>query len=89
MLCHITAREDRREVTFHDDDNGSDARKVLLTDLLRRRTVVSQNWLADKLSMKSAANVSQQMRWLVRKKALAAAPESLRLFQHEAAAAQP
>jgi hypothetical protein len=45
--------------------------------------------LADKLSMKSAANVSQQMRWLARKKALAAAPDSLRLFQHEADAAQP
>jgi hypothetical protein len=29
------------------------------------------------------------MRWLARKKALAAAPDSLRLFQHEADAAQP
>jgi hypothetical protein len=39
--------------------------------------------------MKSAANVSQQMRWLASKKALAAVPDSLRLFVHEAAAAQP
>jgi len=35
---------------------GSDERKVLLADLLRRRTVVSQEWLAAKLKMKSAAN---------------------------------
>ncbi len=63
---------------------GSDARKVLLANLLWRRTVVSQEWLAEKLAMKSAANVSQQMRRLARKNALAAVPESLRLFLHEA-----
>jgi hypothetical protein len=40
---------------------GSDPRKVLLADLLWRRTVVSQEWLAEKLQMKSAANVSQQL----------------------------
>jgi REP element-mobilizing transposase RayT len=68
---------------------GSDARKVLLADLLWRRTVVSQEWLAEKLAMKSAANVSQQMRRLERKKALAAVPDSLRLFVHEADTSQP
>jgi putative transposase len=62
---------------------GSDARKVLLADLLWRRTVVSQEWLAEKLVMKSAANVSQQMRRLERKKAMAAVPEALRLFLDE------
>jgi hypothetical protein len=51
--------------------------------------VVSQEWLAEKLAMKSAANVSQQMRRLERKKALAAVPDSLRLFVHEADTSQP
>ena len=78
------AQGNRRGAIFQDDDNGSDARKVLLADLLWRRTVVSQEWLAEKLAMKSAANVSQQMRRLARKNALAAVPESLRLFLHEA-----
>jgi hypothetical protein len=62
---------------------GSDARKVLLADLLWRRTVVSQEWLAEKLVMSSAANVSQQIRRLERKKALAGVPETLRLFLDE------
>ena len=62
---------------------GSDARKVLLADLLWRRTVVSQEWLAEKLVMKSAANVSQQIRRLERKKALAAVPHELKLFLDE------
>jgi len=55
---------------------GSDARKLLLADLLWRRTTVSQEWLA----MKSAANVSQQLRRLDRKKASTKAPEELREF---------
>ena len=62
---------------------GSDPRKVLLADLLWRRTVVSQEWLAENLAMKSAANVSQQIRRLERKKALAGVPEELRLFLDE------
>ncbi len=49
---------------------GSDVRKVLLAEMLWERTVVTQTWLAQKLSMKSAANVSQQLRRLDRKKAL-------------------
>lgn len=62
---------------------GSDPRKVLLADLLWRRTVVSQEWLAEKLVMRSAANVSQQIRRLERKKALAGVPETLRVFLDE------
>ena len=41
---------------------GSDARKVALARLLWRRTTVSQGWLAGRLQMRSAANVSQQLR---------------------------
>ena len=65
---------------------GSDARKVLLADLLWRRTVVSQEWLAEKLVMKSAANVCQQIKRLERKKALASVPPAMRLFLDEAEA---
>lgn len=63
---------------------GSDARKVLLADLLWRRTVVSQEWLAEKLAMRSAANVSQQLRRLDRKKALAESSDGFRKFLKEA-----
>lgn len=59
---------------------GSDDRKVLLADLLWRRTVVSQEWLARELQMKSAANVGQQIRRLDRKSALKRVPKSLRTF---------
>ena len=59
---------------------GSDARKVLLADLLWRRTVVSQEWLAEKLAMSSAANVSQQLRRLDRKRALGRVPEAMKQF---------
>ena len=41
---------------------GSDRRKVALARLLWERTTVSQGWLADRLKMGSAANVSQQLR---------------------------
>jgi REP element-mobilizing transposase RayT len=63
---------------------GSDPRKVLLADLLWRRTVVSQEWLAEKLAMKSAANVSQQLRRLDRKAAVKKVPEDLKSFLEEA-----
>ena len=62
---------------------GSDVRKLLLADLLWRRTTVSQEWLAEKLAMKSAANVSQQLRRLDRKRTLAQAPAELRDFLDE------
>jgi len=41
---------------------GSDVRKVALANLLLERTVARQSWVADKLAMCSAANVSQQSR---------------------------
>ncbi|MBE7497729.1 MAG: hypothetical protein HS117_22525 [Verrucomicrobiaceae bacterium] len=63
---------------------GSDPRKVLLADLLWRRTVVSQEWLAEKLEMKSAANVSQQLRRLDVKAAIKKVPEDLKHILEEA-----
>ena len=65
---------------------GSDPRKVLLADLLWRRTVVSQEWLAEKLAMKSAANVSQQLRRLDGKVALKQVPEEMKRFLDERSA---
>jgi REP element-mobilizing transposase RayT len=59
---------------------GSDARKVLLAELLWKRTVVSQEWLAEKLAMKSAANVCQLLRRLDRKEALKSVPKELGAF---------
>src|SRR5438067_6871717 len=41
---------------------GSDVRKVALANLLLERTIARQSWIADKLAMCSAANVSQQVR---------------------------
>ncbi len=41
---------------------GSDVRKVALANLLLERTVARQSWIAEKLAMCSAANVSQQVR---------------------------
>ncbi|CAN5767064.1 hypothetical protein BH20VER1_BH20VER1_07010 [soil metagenome] len=41
---------------------GSDVRKAALADLLLERTVARQSWIAERLSMRSAANVSQQVR---------------------------
>lgn len=41
---------------------GSDGRKVALASLLLERTVARQSWIAERLSMRSAANVSQQVR---------------------------
>jgi REP-associated tyrosine transposase len=41
---------------------GSDVRKVALASLILERTLARQSWIADKLAMASAANVSQQVR---------------------------
>ena len=41
---------------------GSDVRKVALASLILEQTVARQSWIADKLAMRSAANVSQQVR---------------------------
>ena len=47
---------------------GSDPRKVSLAELLWSRTTVTQEWLAEKLQMRSAANVSQLLRRAVVKR---------------------
>jgi hypothetical protein len=57
---------------------GSDPRKLVLAELLWKRTTVSQEWLAEKLSMRSAANVSQQLRRWDRAKAMGRVPEKMR-----------
>ena len=41
---------------------GTDPRKAVLADHLWRHTTVSQTWLAEKLHLRSAANVSQVLR---------------------------
>ena len=41
---------------------GSDARKVSLAWAIARSTTVNQGWIANRLHMRSAANVSQQIR---------------------------
>ena len=43
---------------------GNDPRKVALADVLLRRTGVGQRWIAERLGMKSAANVCQAVRRL-------------------------
>jgi putative transposase len=62
---------------------GSDPRKLMLADHLWRRTTVSQEWLAQHLSMRSAANVSQQLRRLDRNKTQARLPAALKVFLQE------
>jgi hypothetical protein len=44
--------------------NGSDPRKVAIAAGLKRNTSVSLAWISGRLRMKSAANVSQQLRKL-------------------------
>jgi hypothetical protein len=41
---------------------GSDPRKVAIARTIRQRTTVSMPWIAEELSMRSAANLSQQIR---------------------------
>jgi putative transposase len=59
---------------------GSDPRKLALARLLWRKTTVSQSWLAEKLHLRSAANVSQQLRRLDPKALRARLPRSLTKF---------
>lgn len=67
---------------------GSDLRKLALAELLWKRTTVSQEWIAEKLSMRSAANVSQQLRRFDRAKANAKLPMELQNLLKEAWDAQ-
>ena len=59
---------------------GSDPRKLALAELLWKGTTVSQDWIAEKLSMRSAANVSQQLRRLDRERTLGNLPPGMRSF---------
>ena len=63
---------------------GSDPRKLALTELLWKRTTASQEWIAEKLSMRSAANVSQQLRRFDRVKANAKRPPGMQSLLKEA-----
>ncbi len=56
---------------------GSDKRKVALACIISSHTSVSQSWLAGRLHMRSAANVSQQIR---RADAAAELPVGLKKF---------
>jgi hypothetical protein len=67
---------------------GSDLRKLAIAELLWKRTTVSQEWIAEKLSMRSAANVSQQLRRFDRAKANAKLPMELQNLLKEAWNAQ-
>jgi len=60
---------------------GSDVRKVALADLLLARTVARQSWIADRLAMRSAANVSQQVRRYRMKKKPKLPPEMKNYLQ--------
>ncbi len=59
---------------------GSDPRKLAMAELLWKRTTVSQEWIAKNLSMRSAANVSQQLRRCNQAKTQAKLPPELRAF---------
>ncbi len=41
--------------------NGSDSRKIFIALFLKKKTTVSNSWLAEKLKMKSAAHVSNRL----------------------------
>ena len=57
---------------------GSDPRKLALAQKLWRETIVSQPWIAERLHMRSAANVSQQLRRLDNSRLEAGLPRRLR-----------
>ena len=64
--------------------SGSDPRKVALARLLWRGTTVSQVWLAERLAMRSAANVSQQLRRVGAEPIKGKVPKRLALFVERA-----
>jgi len=57
---------------------------LALAELLWKRTTVSQKRIAKKLAMRRAANVSQQLRRIDRKKQAAQLPVKLKRFLDEA-----
>lgn len=63
---------------------GSDPRKIALARLLWRGTTVSQVWLAERLAMRSAANVSQQLRRVGTEPLKGTVPKRLASFVEQA-----
>lgn len=59
---------------------GSEVRKVEIARIIWQMTIVSQSWLAERLGMGSAANVSQQLRRRRAAAAPARLPPSLRAW---------
>ena len=59
---------------------GSDPCKLALAEPIWKRTTVSQEWIAGKLSMRSAANVSQQLRRFNRAKTQSKLPPEMQAF---------
>lgn len=57
---------------------GADARKAIIAKRLWDKTTVSQGWIAERLHMKSAANVGMVVRRELTTKKLAAVPKELR-----------
>ena len=68
---------------------GSDPRKLALAELLWKRTTVSQEWIAVQLAMRSAANVSQQLRRMNQTNGSANLPPAMRRFLAEAWESHP
>ena len=56
---------------------GADVRKVLLARLVWKKTTADQEWIAKRLSMGSATNVSQQIRRLEKAGEKGGLPEAL------------
>jgi putative transposase len=59
---------------------GSDIRKVALARLIWKKTTAGQEWIARKLHMSSATNVSQQIRRLEKAGERGRIPESLKAW---------
>jgi len=59
---------------------GSDVRKVAIAARIWENTTVSMSWISENLAMKSAANVSQQIRRLRGQKAHTKAPKGLQTW---------
>lgn len=59
---------------------GSASQKLALAELLWKRTMVSQEWTAKNLAMRSALNVRRQLRWFDRAKANTKLPPERRGF---------
>jgi len=64
------------------DIKGADVRKAIIAKRLWDKTTMSQGWIAERLHMKSAANVGMVVRRELPKKKLAAVPKQLSEWCH-------